>query len=132
MNRIKLLRLENGVKQAELAKYLNVAPNTLSQWETDKFEPDFINLKKIAEYFNTTTDYILGLSDDPTPPKKIKQSEKEKEGENMKNEDLDGKPVTQSQFNKVVKNLATKDDISELRELLRNYLDTEFNSEKKV
>lgn len=70
MNRIKYLRMEKGVKQAELAKYLNVAPNTLSNWENDNFEPDFSRLKKIAEYFNTTTDYIIGKTDDPTLPNK--------------------------------------------------------------
>ena len=70
MNKIKLLRIENGVKQADLAKYLNVAPNTLSQWENDKNEPDFSRLKKIADYFNTTTDYILDRTDNPKLPDK--------------------------------------------------------------
>jgi len=82
MNRIKLLRMENGIKQADLAKYINVAPNTLSQWETDYTEPGFENLKKIAAYFNTTTDYILGLSDDPkSPVKKEKAPSAETERE---------------------------------------------------
>jgi len=47
-----------------------VAQNTLSNWENDKYEPDKDSIKKIAKYFNTTADYILGLSDDPAPPEK--------------------------------------------------------------
>ena len=70
MNRIKLLRRENGIKQTDLANFLKVAQNTLSTWENDVYEPDFTNLKKIAEYFETTSDYIIGLSDNPVSPNK--------------------------------------------------------------
>ena len=70
MNKIKQLRLEKGVKQAELAEYLNIAQNTLSYWESGKYDIDNKSLKKIAEYFETTSDYILGLSDDPRPESK--------------------------------------------------------------
>ena len=65
MNRIKLLRTERGIKQAELAAFLNVGQNTLSNWESDKHSPDFETVKKISDFFETTSDYILGLSDDP-------------------------------------------------------------------
>jgi len=67
MHRIKLLRVQNDITQIELAANLNVAQNTLSNWENGKFDPDNESLKKIAKYFSTTTDYILGLSDDPKP-----------------------------------------------------------------
>ena len=88
MNRIKLLRRENGIKQINLAKYLNVAPNTLSTWEADHTEPNFEHLKNIAIFFNTTTDYILGLTDNPRTPADYPLAEKEKVAANMTISDI--------------------------------------------
>lgn len=67
MNNIRKLRIENNMKQSELAEYLSVAQGTLSYWENDKYEIDNESLKKLADYFNVTTDYLLGRTDDPTP-----------------------------------------------------------------
>lgn len=58
--RIKELRELKGIQQKELALELNIPPNTLSQYENGKREPNFDVLKTIAEYFNVTTDYLLG------------------------------------------------------------------------
>jgi integrase len=58
-NRIKLLRTEKGLKQIDLAKHLNVAQSTLSGWETGNFEIDNENLKKLADLFGCSIDYIL-------------------------------------------------------------------------
>ena len=60
MTRIKELRLQFGITQKELAKKLNIAQNTLSTWETGKFEPDISALNKLGEIFNVSTDYLLG------------------------------------------------------------------------
>jgi repressor LexA len=49
-----------------------VAQNTYSQWETDKREPDFKTLSRIADYFQVSVDYLLGRSDDPEPEQKQK------------------------------------------------------------
>jgi transcriptional regulator with XRE-family HTH domain len=70
MNRIKLLRIEHGLKQVDLAKYLNVSQSTLSGWESGLNEPDFANLKKMIELFNVSIDYLLEVANDPTPPDK--------------------------------------------------------------
>jgi repressor LexA len=59
-NRIKELREEKGVKQIDLAKYLNVSQATLSNWERDVFNLDKESLLMTADFFGTTTDYILG------------------------------------------------------------------------
>lgn len=58
-NRIKELRNERKVTQATLAKYLGVAQNTLSYWENETYDIDTGSLKKIADYFGVTTDYVL-------------------------------------------------------------------------
>ena len=67
MNNIKELRTIRGVKQKELAKFLNVAQGTLSYWEQGKYDIDNKSLIKLADYFNVTTDYLLGKSNNPNP-----------------------------------------------------------------
>ncbi len=58
-NRIRELRQTYGIKQTELAKFLGVAQNTLSYWETGKFDVDNTCLVKLADYFGCSVDYIL-------------------------------------------------------------------------
>ena len=59
-NRIRELRESQNLKQVELAKALGVRQNTLSTWETGRYEPDGEMLQKIAEYFHVSVDYVLG------------------------------------------------------------------------
>ncbi len=61
--RIQILRREKGLIQNELAKFLSVTRPILSNWETGKTLPDAGSLIKLAEYFDVSTDYLLGLSD---------------------------------------------------------------------
>ena len=70
MNRIKQLREDLNIKQSDFAKEFNVSQGTLSNWERGVHDPDNESLRKMREKFNRTSDYILGLSDDPTPPNK--------------------------------------------------------------
>ena len=73
MNRIKELRELMNIKQADFAKQLNVSQGTLSNWERDVHDPDIESLKKMVEILNTTTDYILGINNEPiTADKKEK------------------------------------------------------------
>ena len=61
-NNIKNLRLEKKLTQEDLAKVLNLSVSTISMYETGAREPDISTIKNMAEYFNVTSDYILGLS----------------------------------------------------------------------
>jgi transcriptional regulator with XRE-family HTH domain len=61
--RVKLLREEKQLSQIELAKLLHIANTTLSMYETGKREPDFETLQLLADFFNVTTDYLLGRTD---------------------------------------------------------------------
>ncbi len=63
VNRIKTLRNEASIKQAELAKAVNVSPAALSGYETGKYEADIETYIKIAKYFHVSLDYLLGTSD---------------------------------------------------------------------
>lgn len=62
MNRIKSLRAELDMKQTDLAKQLKVGQNTVSNWETERTEPDFASLQKMSKIFGVSIDYILGHS----------------------------------------------------------------------
>lgn len=62
--RLKELRTNKGLSQADLAKIFNVAQNTISQWERNVREPDFDTIEKIADFFKVSVGYLLG-SDAP-------------------------------------------------------------------
>lgn len=61
--RLVELRKEKKISQAKLAKSLGVSYSVVCYWETDRSEPTAPNIVKIAEFFNVTTDYLLGRSD---------------------------------------------------------------------
>lgn len=57
--RLKELRKNSGLTQSALAKILNVTPTALSNWEIGKRMPSAEMLKRIADYFDVTVDYLL-------------------------------------------------------------------------
>jgi len=61
--RIRTLRLESGLTGEEFGKNLNVAKNTVSNWENNKRVPSKEVIVLIADYFKTTTDYLLCNTD---------------------------------------------------------------------
>ena len=62
-DRIKALRVEHFLKQKELGKMIGVAESTVSMYELSQRNPDLEILKKLAQIFDVSTDYLLGLSD---------------------------------------------------------------------
>lgn len=64
---IRKLRKENGINRKQLADSLGITYHALAKYETDDREPDYNTLKKFADYFNVPLDYLLGLTNDPTP-----------------------------------------------------------------
>lgn len=62
--RLKELRIEKGLSQQEVANHFNVSKMTISAWETDKQEPCIDDIVELARFFETTTDYLLGLTDE--------------------------------------------------------------------
>ncbi len=63
--RLKDLREDNDVKQKELAEHLNIKQNTYSQYENGKREIPLDTLCKLADYYNTSIDYLIGRTDNP-------------------------------------------------------------------
>ena len=62
-SRIKELREKRGIIQAILAAELGITQQMLSKYERDILCIKVDVLMKIAEYFNVTTDYLLGISE---------------------------------------------------------------------
>ena len=60
MNNIKKIRLSANKTQVEVAKATNIPQNTYSNYETGKTLPDAENLIKLAQYFHTTIDNLVG------------------------------------------------------------------------
>lgn len=63
MERLRLLRKERNVPQTTLAQYLGITQAAYANYEVGKREPDNETLIKLAQYFNTSVDYLLGNSD---------------------------------------------------------------------
>ena len=63
--RIKELRKEFGLSQVELAMRMEVTKQTISNWENGNIQPSVDMLVGLANVFNVTTDYLLGLDDVP-------------------------------------------------------------------
>ena len=60
----KDLRKEKGLSQVQLAKALKVSNGCIAMIETGKNEPTANTLLKYADFFQCTTDYLLGREDD--------------------------------------------------------------------
>lgn len=66
-NRINTLLAERGKKQKELSEYLGGIPeNTISYFCSGKRIPNTSQIKKIAEFFDVSSDYLLGIVDNPS------------------------------------------------------------------
>ena len=64
--RLKKLREEKGMSQREFATDFGVSPATVGMWESGAREPRTLEqLQRLADYFETTVDYLLGRTDDP-------------------------------------------------------------------
>ena len=63
MNRIKQLRNERNINQDVLAKLLGLEVAGISKLETGRVPLKDDYIVKLAEYFNVSTDYLLGKSD---------------------------------------------------------------------
>lgn len=67
--RIKDLREDRDLTQREIAEFLHIKQNTYSQYENGQRQIPIECLILLAKYYNTSTDYILGLTNNPTPYK---------------------------------------------------------------
>lgn len=73
--RLKELREDRDYKQSDIAVFLKVASNTYCNYENEKRLIPYDLIIKLAYFYNTSVDYILGLTDVQKPyPRSKKKS----------------------------------------------------------
>lgn len=66
--RLKTLRKERRISQLKLAMDLSMTQNTISRYENLERQADYETLVLIADYFDVSLDYLLGRTDESSPP----------------------------------------------------------------
>lgn len=61
--RLKELRIEKNISQAEIGKLLNMSKMAISHWEKGNSEPSIDQLKKLALFFDVSIDYLVGYTE---------------------------------------------------------------------
>lgn len=63
LENLKKLRAESKTSQAVLAEAIGVTQQSINKYENHNVEPDIESLRRMADYFGTTIDYIVGQSE---------------------------------------------------------------------
>lgn len=71
--RLKDLREDKDMYQKDIAKILNIKQQQYSRYETDETEISVTLLKELAKFYETSTDYILRLTDIKKPYPRAKK-----------------------------------------------------------
>lgn len=64
MRNLAELRKLRNISQKNFAKYLNISQGNLCEWEKGRVEPNIDFLKKIADFFEVSIDYLVGRTDE--------------------------------------------------------------------
>ena len=87
--RLKTLRSEAKLTQKEIAEKLEISQQFYAKWESNKSTPASKNLNKLADFFNVSTDYLLGNTDIKS---KTLETDLNKTLDTVRS--FDGKPIT--------------------------------------
>lgn len=63
---MKKLRIKHKISQKQLADVIGVSQQSINKYENHNIEPDIDTLKSLANYFNTSIDYLVGYSNKNT------------------------------------------------------------------
>ncbi|MBP1561236.1 MAG: helix-turn-helix transcriptional regulator [Oscillospiraceae bacterium] len=77
--RIRDLREDNDLYQRHIAEYLNCTQQTYSRYETGELEPSLPVMEKLAAYYDTSVDFLMGLTDVREPYKGMRKAERKQE-----------------------------------------------------
>lgn len=98
--RLKQLRNEKHLSQKDLAKEFNMSQQTIAKWENNQSTPNPEMIVKIADFFDTSTDYLLGRINEDIPIEKI----------SIQN----GKDFSYYDLQKLIKNKSSLEEIAKL------------------
>lgn len=76
IKRIRDLREDNDLKQVNIAQFLNMKQPQYALYESGKRDFPIDCIIKLANFYHTSTDYLLGLTNVPKPYPKIKYKKK--------------------------------------------------------
>ena len=65
IERLKKLRKEGKLTQKDIATFLNISQPAYQQFESGKKKMNLETMEKLADFFNVSTDYLLGKTDIP-------------------------------------------------------------------
>lgn len=71
IERLKKLRKEGKLTQKDIATFLNISQPAYQQFESGKKKMNLETMEKLADFFNVSTDYLLGKTDIPDPDLEI-------------------------------------------------------------
>lgn len=60
MERLRILREEKGLSQQKLAEKIGTNQQNIHRYESGLYEPDIATLKRFADFFETSIDYLVG------------------------------------------------------------------------
>lgn len=63
MKNLKKLRTSQHLSQLKLAEHFNLTQQSIWKYENDLAQPDLDTLTKLAKFFNTSVDYLIGNTD---------------------------------------------------------------------
>lgn len=121
---IKKIRIRRGLRQEEMAQYLGITKGTYSKYENGELAINSDTLKKLAEYLNISTDYLLGYIEHPISLSKISLLSK------LKEEDINFLLGSNHQIFKNQDSIETKKD--EILELFNSVSLCELRSMIKI
>ena len=65
--RLRDLREDKDLRQCDMAAYLHVAQSTYSEYESGQCSMSISTADKLADFFGTSVDYLMGRTDEPKP-----------------------------------------------------------------
>ncbi|WP_419144245.1 helix-turn-helix domain-containing protein [Alicyclobacillus mali (ex Roth et al. 2021)] len=68
------IRKARNLKQTDVARALGISVRTWQRYESNEREPTMSLLVDLAKYLGVSVDYLVGLTDDPTPPRRSSSS----------------------------------------------------------
>lgn len=63
LKNLKKLRTEAGISQKQLADVVSVSQQSINKYENHNIEPDIDTMMRMADYFHTSVDYLIGHSE---------------------------------------------------------------------
>jgi len=77
MNRLRDLREDNDLNQTKVARIISCSQTTYSRYETEELNIPIESLKILADYYDTSIDYLIGFTNERKPYKRL-SNKKEK------------------------------------------------------